>query len=143
MTQEPVALIRQAARGNLEAMRSLRDVGLSLAASSDDEADRLFALYEASIFGRMAAELGELADRANLMAVLAAQTDILRGSDCEQERERADEFEAEAMALAELVVEQGGEGSEEAAQMIVANAEAISAEVMARAKHYRKVWGAE
>jgi len=40
------------------------------------------------------------------------------------------------------VAEQGGEGSEEAATMIVANADAIQPEVMERAKHYRELWGA-
>lgn len=56
-------------------MRSLRECSASLAASLDDEEQRLNALYEASLFGRMAAELGELADRASLMALLALQTD--------------------------------------------------------------------
>lgn len=141
VTVEPVTLIRKAAHGNLEAMRSLRECSASLAASLDDEEQRLNALYEASLFGRMAAELGELADRASLMALLALQTDILRTSDNADDLEAATEFEAEAMALAELVAEQGGEGSEEAATMIVANADAIAPDVMARAKHYRILWG--
>ena len=141
MTVEPVTLIRKAAHGNLEAMRSLRECSASLAATLSDEGQRLCILYEASLFGRMAAELGELADRAHLIALLAIQTDILRTSGDPEDLEAATEFEAEAMALAELVVEQGGEGSEEAATMIVANAQAIAPEVMERAKHYRELWG--
>ena len=142
MTFEPVTLIRKAAHGNLEAMRSLRECSASLAATLSDEEQRLCVLYEASLFGRMAAELGGLTDRAHLMALLAIQTDILRTSGDPEDLEAATEFEAEAMALAELVAEQGGEGSEEAATMIVANADAIQPEVMERAKHYRELWGA-
>ena len=129
MNQEPIALVRQAARGNLEAMRSLRDAGMSLATSCDDEEEKLFQYYEA--------------DRAHLMGLLALQADILRGSDCEDERCRAIELEGEAVALAELVAEQGGEFSEETATMIVMGADAVEPEVFARAKHFKKLWGTD
>ena len=143
VNQEPIALVRQAARGNLEAMRSLRDAGMSLATSCDDEEEKLFQYYEAAIFGRLAAEIGGLTDRAHLMGLLALQADILRGSDCEDERCRAIELEGEAVALAELVAEQGGEFSEETATMIVMGADAVEPEVFARAKHFKKLWGTD
>lgn len=143
MTVEPVTLIRKAAHGNLEAMRSLRECSTALAVTMDDEGQRLNVLYEASLFGRMAAELGELSDRATLMALLSSQAEILRTSEDEEDLEAATEFEAEAVALAELVAEQGGEGSEVAATLVAANAYAIAADVMERAKHYRVLWGNE
>lgn len=141
VTVEPITLIRKAAYGNLEAMRSLRAGSTSLASTLNAESERLAVLYEASLFGRMAAERGDISDRGALICLLAAQVDVLRTSEDVEDLETATEFEAEAMALAELVAEHGGEGSEEAATMIVANADAIAPEVLERAKHYRKLWG--
>lgn len=95
--------------------------------------------YEASIFARMAAASGSLADRAQLLALLAICSELARGQGFLAD---ALTHDAESLALAELVADgDDAEAAEYAAEIIVNSGDTITPEVAELAKEFKQLWG--
>lgn len=101
--------------------------------------DAYLSYYEASIFARMAAASGLLADRAQLLALLAICSELARGRGMIDD---AMTHDAECLALAELVADgDDAEAAEYAAQIIVNSGETITPELLEMAKEFKQLWG--
>lgn len=142
MHDEAIKLLKRSAKGDMQAHRCLAELamGLGLEAVTNGD-DATLPYYEASIYARMAAASGLLPDRARLISILAVCSDIARQSG---DLESAEVYNAEGLALAELVADSGdAEASEYAAMMITNSGTNWSPDEIAMAKEFKIIWGAE
>lgn len=142
MHDEGIRLLKRSAKGDMDAHRSLAElaIGLGLEATRNGE-DPTLTYYEASIYARMAAASGLLPDRARLIATLAVCSDLaVQNGDPES----AEIYNAESIALAELVADSGDpEVSEYAALMIASAGAEWSHNEIQMAKDFKIIWGSE
>ena len=140
MSDNVITLIRRSAIGDFGAHRALAELAIAAGLEATDNGENAFnPYYEASIFSRMAAASGALADRARLMGVLAICAELASqdGND-----EESDVYVAESLAIAELVADgDDAEASEYAARIIANSASHCSHEQLMRAKEFKQVWG--
>lgn len=142
MSDDAITLIRRSAIGDFDAHRALAQIAIAggLEATGRGENPYL-SYYEASIFARMAAASGSLADRAQLLALLAICSDLAR---VQGSLDDAMAHDAESLALAELVADgDDAEAAEYAAQIIVNNGDTFTPELVEMAKEFKQLWGAK
>ena len=139
---DAITLIRRSAIGDFDAHRALAQMGAAQGLEATGRGENPYlSYYEASIFARMAAASGSLADRAQLLALLAICSDLARG---QGSLDDAMAHDAECLALAELVADgDDAEAAEYAAQIIVNNGTAITPELVEMAKEFKQLWGCE
>lgn len=140
MSDDAITLIRRSATGDIDAHRALAQLGIAQGLEVIERGgDAYLSYYEASIFARMAAASGALADRAQLLALLSICADLARRQGCMAD---AMAHDAESLALAELVAD-GDDivAAEYAAQIIVNNGDTITPEIVEMAKEFKQLWG--
>ena len=139
---DAITLLKRSAIGDFDAHRTLAQMcaAQGLEATGRGE-DPYLSYYEASIFARMAAASGLLADRAQLLALLAICCDLARG---QGSLDDAMVHHAEGLALAELVADgDDREAAEFAAQIIVNSGDTITPELVEMAKEFKQLWKGE
>jgi hypothetical protein len=139
---DAITLIRRSANGDFDAHRALVQIAVAGGRDATERGDNPYlSYYEASIFARMAAASGSLADRAQLLAVLAICSDLAR---LQGSIDDAEAHDAESLGIAELVADgDDKEAAEYAAQIIVNNGGTITPELVEMAKEFKQLWKAE
>lgn len=142
MSEDVITLIRRSGKGDMEAHRTLADMAIAAGFDAVGKGDDAYLnYYEASIYSRLAATSGKLADLARLMSVLAICANLAERNG---ETDDAETYHAEGIGLAELIADSNeGEASECAAQMIANGAGECSPAVLEMAKEFKTLWSAE
>lgn len=125
--EDPFARVRSAARGDINAQRSLAREAIASMTSPDEDRDPIVTLSEGLVFARLAASQGNTADQALVVSMLAMMA-------CAAGEERSPDQIAEAVARLSIAADGG---SDEAANMLPAISQQVSPAVMAMAGIYR------
>jgi len=124
----PYQHVKAAAQGDVNAMRALADHSVAMLGQNVADPER--TLLEGLIFARMAAVVGDNADKGRVLSMLA-----LIGCFASSEASEADYF-AEGIAMASILADRGEELAADGVNLL---SEQASPEILAMAKAYELV----
>lgn len=125
---DPFGRLAAAARGDIDAQRSLANLAVQRIASGDESVDALRTLAEGLVFARLAAAQGGIADQGLCISMLALMVQIGGEEEC------ADDL-AEATARVAMAA---NEGDENAAAMLPGLIDCLSVDAIPAIKDYEK-----